>query len=810
MITVYQFLVKIERDMRMDKMRQLINDKYDNHVMPFLWMHGEEEATIRKYIEKIHQSGIGSVCIESRPHEGFLQEQWWQDVSIITEECERFGMTVWILDDKHFPTGYAAGEIKKNHSHLQKEFLNFTKLDFVGPKKKAGVMLDWLVSKKRPSILGSEIVDEKPDFSSEIVAIIAAKNTGFKEIAEETLLNLTPYIQKKTLYWDIPEGEWSIYVFFTTQEGGEAATAGYLNPLVPEATDILIHTVYESHFQHFGEKFGTVIEGFFSDEPRFGNIKGPNAQIGQVDMPLPWVTGLEEKYAQQLGWTLEQTLQHLPLLYTGNSEKAHEMRYQYMEMVTNLYRENFTKRIGKWCTAHGVKYIGHLIEDNNAHSRLGYGAGHFFKAMAGQDMAGIDVVLHQLAPQQNNGYFNSFTSTGWDGEFFHYTLGKMGASLGNLDPKKQGRTMCEVFGAYGWAEGIKRMKWMVDHLLVRGVNYFVPHAFSMADFPDPDCPPHFFANGHNIQFPYFHYLMTYMNKIGTLFSGGQHQSEIAVLYNAEAEWSGESMTVQKVTRELTEKQFEFDIVSSEMVEESQIDSEGNFLINDHSFKVLIVPYAKRLPFKLIQKTVKLSEKDVVILFIDAFFSEASEQIEVHEEKSFLETNAQQVTLAELSEVLVKIAVDQLQTKEVHPYLRYFHYQQENKSIYMLFNENSYEKLQATVRFVNQNQICLYDTHMNRIEQLQENEGWYTLAFEPGEALILFENTEFSSLLPIERTRQISLKSNQWLIHFENEKMKKTLVEETLPILGVGDEFEDYAGTIIYETTFSGNKKKCNA
>ena len=44
-------------------------------------------------------------------------------------------MTLWILDDKHFPTGYAAGEIEKNHRHLQKEFLNFRQFDFVGPKR---------------------------------------------------------------------------------------------------------------------------------------------------------------------------------------------------------------------------------------------------------------------------------------------------------------------------------------------------------------------------------------------------------------------------------------------------------------------------------------------------------------------------------------------------------------------------------------------------------------------------------------------------------------------------------------------------
>lgn len=32
------------------------------------------------------------------------------------------------------------------------------------------------------------------------------------------------------------------------------------------------------------------------------------------------------------------------------------------------------------------------------------------------------------------------------------------------------------------------MKRVVDHMVVNGINVFVPHAFSMT-YPDADCPP---------------------------------------------------------------------------------------------------------------------------------------------------------------------------------------------------------------------------------------------------------------------------------------------------------------------------------
>src|SRR5699024_5741393 len=125
---------------------------------------------------------------------------------------------------------------------------------------------------------------------------------------------------------------------------------------------------------------------------------------------------------------------------------------------------NFTKVLSDWCHEHDVEYIGHLIEDNGSHTRLGYGAGHYFRALDAEDMAGIDVVLNQIMPGMDNTWFKSMTSSGWDGEFFHYGLAKMGASLGHLDPKKHGRVMSEVFGAYGWSEGLTLMKFIADHM----------------------------------------------------------------------------------------------------------------------------------------------------------------------------------------------------------------------------------------------------------------------------------------------------------------------------------------------------------
>lgn len=798
----------------MDRIDRIINNEYDNHIMPFLWMHGEDEIVIREYILKIYESGIRSVCIESRPHEEFLAEKWWKDVDIILEECERFGMTVWILDDKHFPTGYAAGKITTDFPEYQKLFLNCYQLDVVGPKKNVGTLIKW-TTQKRPNFMnvGTEMVaNEQPKKEKgKILSVVAAPMMEYEKIDDSQLIDISEHVKGDMLYWDIPDGNWSIFVCYETTEGGEVATEGYLNPLVSEATDVLIDTIYEAHYEKYGEQFGHTIEGFFSDEPRFGNIKGPDAVIGKKDMPLPWYPNMDGEFASFLQIDRKELLRRLPLLYRGDSVGAKQLRFEYMTFITDLYKKNFTERIGNWCVRHGVKYIGHVIEDNNAHSRLGYGAGHFFKSMAGQDMSGIDVVLHQLLPNQNQGYFKSMTTNGWDGEFFHYTLAKLGTSLAYLDPKKQGRTMCEVFGAYGWSEGTKLMKWIADHLLVRGVNYFVPHAFSMKKFPDSDCPPHFYAHGENPQYLGFGELMRYMNKISDLFSGGKHCSDVAVLYNAEAEWSGEAMPLQKVTRILTENQIEFDIVSCEMLEGSSHENQV-FQINSQVFKVLVIPYSEYLPKKTIEKLSLLAEQGIILLFIEDFPRGSGEGVDITSSISQLQQTVTPIPLETLSEKLSKMAIDQLETTSVCKDIRYFHYRQDGHSVYMLFNESMLSNINFTCNFQTDKALFSFDPLTNKIEQLTRQHGGFEISLAKGESLLLFEDdAQLDSQEAISEpliTTNYELTNHQWKIDvdgkgYARDRTYPTLVQ-SIPLLGLGDALEDFSGTITYETELEIN------
>ncbi len=219
--------------------------------------------------------------------------------------------------------------------------------------------------------------------------------------------------------------------------------------------------------------------------------------------------------------------------------------------------------------------------------------GHYFRAMAGQDMAGIDIIGGQVIPGFSRGPFGNVSGAA-DGEFFHFGLAKLASSAAHLDPLKQGRAMCETIGASGWYAGLRLFTWLTNHLLVRGVTHVVPHAFSPAPFPDLDCPPHFFAHGQNPQYRYHHLLSDYTNRLSHLLQGGKHIAPFAVLYHADAEWLGDAMPCERPLRLLMEAQLDADIVPADSLE-SVATSGATLAVGAETYDALIVPGSAFLP-----------------------------------------------------------------------------------------------------------------------------------------------------------------------------------------------------------------------
>ncbi len=594
----------------MDKrLTEVLEGKGGNYLFPFMWLHEGGREGLAERIQKIQESGCGAFCVESRPHEEFGRQGWWDDMAVILQEARKRDMKVWILDDKHFPTGYANGILKEKYPERRQWFLREHHVDVAGPMQGAAVLVPKLDVEDDEELLGA-VAYRRGDAGE----LLAGEGIPLAEM-EEGLL-----------FWDVPEGFYRIFFLIKTRKGARE----YINCIDRESVQALIEAVYEPHYEHFSEYFGNTLTGFFSDEPGLGSPHvGPWGEdagfyyrtVGQPGVALPWsdaVPGeMTEQWREEGKPECQSMLKLLPgLWYPMAGELSDRIRRSYMDAVTKLWERNFSLQLGEWCRAHGVLYTGHIIEDMNAHMRMGCSAGHYFRALAGQDMSGIDIVLHQVMPGFADLDVSARIANGMAGhEFFHYVLPRLGTSLARIEPRMQGAAMCEVFGAYGWAEDTACMKWLMDFLLVRGINRFVPHAFTDL-YPDPDCPPHFYAQGNNPQYEGFSELMRYVNRVSHLLEGANLQTDGAVFYMAEAEWMSapSRRTMDGIAKALYDAHIDFDILPLDALETARIE-EKTLVVNGHRHRFLAIPYAERYPEALYHLAERFSSEGLPVFWL---------------------------------------------------------------------------------------------------------------------------------------------------------------------------------------------------
>lgn len=793
-----------------------------NYIFPFLWMRGESEHIMRDEIEKIYECGIRAVCLEARPHDDFCGDGWWRDMDIVLDEAKKRDMKIWILDDKHFPTGYANGLIEKKYPERKKIYINCTTADVFGSQHKLTLNVSRML---KPTIGFWEIglpVNYEERARNSLLAVVAVRFDEGSCFREE-VIDLTDAYDGKNVSFTLPEGQWRIHVIYKTRtDGGNEA---YINLIDKVSAHTQIEGVYEAHYERYADEFGKTIAGFFSDKPQFGNISEQcfDTRLGKKKMPLPWSPELQEMLEERYGNDSRIGYrQYLPFLFieTREMEICPQMRYNYMDCVSKLYERNFSRPIGEWCEAHGVEYIGHVVEDNGVHSRLGLGAAHYFRAMSGQHMAGIDAIGGQVvfgAPAQTRkGMVEA------DGEFFHFVLGKMGSSSGHLDPKKKGRTMCELFGAYGWNFGVRNMKYLLDHMLVKGVNHLVPHAFSMAEYPDIDCPPHFYARGNNPQFLWFAELMKYGNRMCGLLNGGTHVSSVAVLYDGEADWTGDNMPMQKVCRVLIENQIEFDIVCLDMLlklgEYNGSMKDGKLIINNVAFDVLLIPYVKYAPEELMKF---VSDADNLPIY---FVGGLPEKImrNGHEGGGFAEICAEKadympIEINKLAETLKEKGFYKISLDYPFPEMNMYHYYKD-RQILMFQNESPSQAFSGNVILTSDNEWVYYDAYkdiyMDAVCQCRNGQRILNLELEPGESAVVMEKHSIQSAgarqsyreqikgcdvhLDISDDWNISMAKAKDYPQFEDEYQVKTLCP-------VSDSRPDFSGIVRYTKEISLDK-----
>ncbi|UVI27411.1 glycosyl hydrolase [Paenibacillus spongiae] len=771
-------------------------------MFPLLWLHGdprETEEVLRREVKAMDDAGCGGFIIESRPHNDYLGEGWWRDVEICLDEARRRGMDVWMFDEEYYPSGIAGGKVLEKMPDYRMQVL--TKDTILWSSDQGAV--------------------ETTDFEyDDILKVICVKDISGERFVLPDLKALEASTNKWHLASEDPE-QWTIHVIGIKPSWNGRMFDKMVDYLCPEVTDCFIELTYERTKRQFPEYWGTTIKGFFGDETSFENFGSYDVLFGEDTPCFPWSRVLRDTFMESKGYDLIDLIESL---WFDSGEKTSEIRVDFMDHITQLFSNNFFRRIQQWCHLNGVQFIGHIVEDNHAHMHHGYGVGHFFRTTKHFDMGGYDFVLRQLDSEQKQSpyeeYFPQF-KTYRDGpypDFFHYTLAKLAQSAAHLEVGTS-LVMCENFGAYGWDIGLREMKWLTDWMTARGTNWYVPHAFSPI-FPDPDCPPHFYAGGNNPQWPYFRQWGDYANRSCLMLRDANHVASIAVLYPAESHWAGDQDALDGVCKTLMQNQYDFDILSMDLLMDTQrcVLEDDSLRIRNERFNMVILPRIHTLPLRVLNRLQAFIASGGKVVSIDHAFE-----------------NGTTVELQQLAGLLSETLRPGIETTISFPELRFCHYRKDGLDIFFLNNESVDEMFEDLVGFPVSGvperwtpmdgkieKLPLYDRTEARVRvpvRLGPYEAYF-IVFKPGDEEGGFHLTT-KDVLPSEWHEVVrgedeniyivkphaARSVDNWSVTAIGSPLQQARNPATESIRGLGNwhgisGMETFSGSVVYEASFS--------
>ena len=162
--------------------------------------------------------------------------------------------------------------------------------------------------------------------------------------------------------------------------------------LNPHAVDCFIAMTHEKYAAWFSEYFGNTVVGIFTDEPSLH-------YFSQNGKPA-YYEGAFEDYKRLYGRDAKAD-------YLGDEPDFYA---RWTDMLGNRFREVFLGRISAWCDAHGLKFTGHLMEDDFVCKSV-CTSGNILSALEKFQIPGVDEIQSNPTDQYHSHYVLSLLST---------------------------------------------------------------------------------------------------------------------------------------------------------------------------------------------------------------------------------------------------------------------------------------------------------------------------------------------------------------------------------------------------------------
>jgi hypothetical protein len=277
-----------------------------------------------------------------------------------------------------------------------------------------------------------------------VVAAVArpASSTGMKD-----LIDLTGAV-KSGQSWQAPAGQWRVDTFTATplaDDNPASFRRCYLDLLDDGAVARMLDAVPGEYYRRFGWAFGTVLRGFWDDEPF---IASADAHFRQ----MPWSPGLDAALA---------TVGTAPgpayaALFDDLGRDGRVERGRYWRAVSDLFAQAYYAQQSRWMADHHVGFISNPLWDEYGPAEQIASTGDLHKENQWAQVPGTDVVFDQYAAGGRT------------------MLPRYAAS--DAHQNGQERVLLESFGAMGWQVTPGFAHALLGAFAARGINLTVLHA----------------------------------------------------------------------------------------------------------------------------------------------------------------------------------------------------------------------------------------------------------------------------------------------------------------------------------------------
>ena len=526
---------------------------------PFTMVHGNEtDAELRQILRVAYDAGFEGVTLHPYNYTDYLGPGQWERWRVLLDEAQRLGLCLWQQDDRNYPSGFAAGTVVAAHPEFARSTVaEALRRTLTGPQP--GFRLDL-----RPHLLPGDT----------LVAVSAYPAVGDP-------VDLTDRVRDGEFGWDVPAGEWRLFAVKAGRDPGP-----YIDFLNPAATDAYISAIYAATEAQIGPHFGGTFKGFFTDE-------------APVDF-RQFTADLPARFEAAKGYSVRAWL---PSLWADLTPRDRRVRHDWRELLREQFATVFFGRSRDWCRAHGLTFIGHVIEDHQTDMRR----------LEFLDIPGFDHIFTQWYDPEPDVYWRQ---------------AKMASSVAHYTGSRLDLALVEHYAATGWRTGLSEMKRMMDWSTAMGYNQIVPCGLDTQDPPVWEVTPDFWLHGRNPQWPYLPACQQAANRMTMLMRGGRHIAPVLVLDTTESHWPerGTGLDTPHSARDelwrtlaaLSQAHLDYDLVPYAVFADPSRTAvaAGTARLARETYRAVVLPPVAFAPAALLERLAEFARGGGVVVAVD--------------------------------------------------------------------------------------------------------------------------------------------------------------------------------------------------